>query len=138
MATMKLRIRGNSIRFRLTQTEVARLRSSETVRESVSFPGTSSRFFYSLDASDELAKISASFHDGEVRVAIPVLLIQSWAQGDQVGMEENELLTDGGKLRVLIEKDFRCLEPRPGEDETDNFAHPVESSAECETEHPLS
>lgn len=114
------------------------MRSSETVRESVSFPGASSKFFYSLDASDGLAKISASFHGGEVRVVIPTSMVQSWAQGNQVGMEENEPLGDGSKLRVLIEKDFRCLEPRPGEDETDNFAHPVEASVECETEHPLS
>lgn len=124
MASMKLRIRGNSLRFRLTQTEVARLRSAETVRESVCFPSSSMKLTYLLETSEHLQRISAGFSDGEVRVSVPAALARSWAEGDQVGMEESESLGDGGKLRVLIEKDFRCLELRPGEDESDNFPHP--------------
>lgn len=137
MASMKLRILGNSLRFRLTQTEVVKLRSAEAVRESVSFPGSASKLTYSLETSERLSKISASFHNEEVRVSIPASLARSWVEGDQVGIEENEPLGDGSELRVLIEKDYRCLEPRPGEDEADNFPNPLGSPEQCETTHPL-
>lgn len=36
----------------------------------------------------------------------------------------------GRTLRILIEKDFSCLEPRDGEEDTDTFAHPFQNETE--------
>ena len=37
-----------------------------------------------------------------------------------------ETLDDGDLLKILVEKDFACLAPREGEDETDMYPHPQE------------
>ncbi len=33
---------------------------------------------------------------------------------------------DGDSLKILVEKDFACLAPREGEDESDMYPHPLE------------
>ena len=39
----------------------------------------------------------------------------------QVGIEHNQSIGDESALRILVEKDFRCLQPRSDDDESDNF-----------------
>ena len=46
---------------------------------------------------------------------------QEWASGDVVGMETEE----DAEVRILIEKDFACVKPREGEDESDMIEHPT-------------
>ena len=45
---------------------------------------------------------------------------------EQVSIEADEALDDGDSLKILVEKDFACLAPREGEDETDMYPHPLE------------
>ena len=42
-----------------------------------------------------------------------------------------QVLDDGGVLNILVEKDFACLAPREGEDESDMFPHPLEGQESC-------
>ena len=42
-----------------------------------------------------------------------------------------QVLDDGAKLAILVEKDFACLAPREGEDESDMFPHPDAGSSAC-------
>ncbi len=125
IVAMKLRIRGNSLRFRLTQGEVARLLVKERVSESVHFSSsTADLLTYSLEACEHAPHVSAHFVNGEILVDVPLLLVESWANTDQVGIECTQLLGEGRGLHIVIEKDFLCLQPRPGEDQSDNFPHP--------------
>jgi hypothetical protein len=55
----------------------------------------------------------------------------AWAASEQVSIEGEQTLDDGEKLSILVEKDFACLAPRPGEDESDMYANPDVDSAEC-------
>lgn len=126
---MKLRIRGDSIRFRLTQGEVSRLLTEGCVRESVHFSSsTADLLTYLVEASKSAAQVSARFESGKVLVSVPALLAESWAKTDQVGIEHTQHTGDGRELRIVIEKDFRCLQPRSEEDESDNFPHPEETA----------
>ena len=52
----------------------------------------------------------------------------AWALTEQVSMEGEQFLDDGGKLTILVEKDFTCLAPREGEDESDMFPNPQADS----------
>ena len=114
---MKLRIRGNSIRMRLTRSEVERVGRGEPVEETVDlFPMP---FKYSL-SSRETIKIEAVFEGGNLAVIVPEHQAAEWASSDAVGMETE----DGAEVKLLIEKDFACVKPRAGEDETDMFDHP--------------
>ena len=122
---MKLRIRGNSQRFRLTQGEVARLLAKDRVSESVNFSSaTADMLTYSLEACEHATQPSAHFGNGEILVNVPTQLVESWANTNQVGIEYTQPLDEGRGLQIAIEKDFQCLQPRPGEDQSDNFPHP--------------
>jgi hypothetical protein len=122
---MKLRIRGNSLRFRLTQGEVERLLAEGKVSESVHFsPALENRLIYSLETSPSTSKVFASFNNSEVNIAIPTAEASRWANTCQVGIEQTQSIGTEMALRIVIEKDFRCLQPRLEEDERDNFPNP--------------
>lgn len=125
---MKLRIHGDSLRFRLTQGEVAKLANKAKVSESVHFqPLPGSILTYSIEPSEHDAQVSALFRDEEILVRVPTSAVELWAGSDQVGIEYTHTGDEGRQLRILIEKDFRCLQARPEEDESDNFPHPDEA-----------
>jgi hypothetical protein len=46
-------------------------------------------------------------------------------------MSGEQVLDDGAKLTILVEKDFACLTPREGEDESDMFPNPDDDGAKC-------
>ena len=122
---MKLRLRNNSIRFRLTQGEVARLAESGSVEESISFDG-SQTLTYALSSSASADTIYAKFNGERIEVTVPASTVRLWASTDQVGRGAEQSTGDGGQLSILIEKDFRCLEPRTGGEDDDTFPHPLE------------
>jgi hypothetical protein len=115
---MKLRIKGNSLRWRLTRSEVSSLSKTGAVWESVSFaPGK--QFVYRIEASEADDRVTAIFEDGTLVVSVPEKLVREWADSDQVSIAAMDLVPT-----ILIEKDFACLEPRRGEDESDMFPNP--------------
>jgi hypothetical protein len=101
---MKLRIQGNSLRLRVTPKEVAQLRDRGRVESLIEF-GWDSPLIYSLEASDGVGSVAASFDGGAIRVAVPAPTMAKWIQSDQVGIEA---VADNG-LGLIIEKDFQCL-----------------------------
>lgn len=128
---MKLRIRGDSLRLRLTRGEVHALRETGRVSETIHFGARA--LDYVLCSADVDAP-EARFVGDRIEVALPHATARSWAEGDEVGIEAEQRV-DQGALRLLIEKDYQCLTPREGrerEDDTDAFPHPgAESGASC-------
>lgn len=121
---MKLRIKGNSIRFRLTQAEVTEIRHGKKVQESVSFGNQFPSFGYALSASADTGKVKVNFQDHTLSIILPQAQAQQWAASDRVGIEEKKIFENGDELHILIEKDFQCLHKRPDEDESDHFPNP--------------
>jgi hypothetical protein len=121
---MKLRIRGNSIRLRLTQSEVDQLGSTGTVKESIEFGSASPAFSYQLSTTVDNDAVRATFEDHCLSISIPASEAENWMRSEQVSLEEVQPI-DGGKfIRILLEKDFACLTERDGEDDTDAFPNP--------------
>lgn len=120
---MKLRIKGNSLRLRLTRGEVARLGETGRVDDRIRF-GPGAQLTYALIAADVPA-VQAAFADGTVTVAVPEALVQDWVGSERVGFEAVQALDDGDSLRLLVEKDFACLTVRAGEDDSDAYANPM-------------
>jgi hypothetical protein len=121
---MKLRIRGNSIRLRLKRGEVDRLAAGNKLIEETEFPG--SVFSYSLELSDNEDMV-ASFSNGRIEICMPREIIPEWADTDLVTLYTEQELSGDGKLELLVEKDFTCLEPghhRNCEDDQDTYPHP--------------
>ncbi len=127
---MKLRVRDNSIRLRLTQTEVELARSDGLVRGTVPLAGNSN-FEYVLESSPATVKPEAHISNNVLTVRIPEAEILSWSDSDEVSISATQLLDGGNELSILVEKDFACLAPREGEDESDMYAHPLAQKENC-------
>lgn len=121
---MKLRLLDNSIRLRLTRKEVELAATGGIVRSCVSFPDDAS-FTYILESSPANVSASASFTAGDLIVRVPESDVRDWAVSDSVSLSGEQLLASGQVLKILVEKDFACLAPREGEDESDMFPNPL-------------
>lgn len=122
---MKLRIKGNSVRLRLTQTEVDQFNQKGYFEEICVFgPVENQQLTYRLEKKDDISDLSADFISGKVVVYIPSEVGENWASTEEVGMENHQPLPGEDSMRILVEKDFQCLKPRPDEDESDNFPNP--------------
>jgi hypothetical protein len=125
---MKLRIKGNSIRLRLTQTEAARLGEGKSVEETTQFSPTTKLSFIIQPAANHTL-IEAAFENNQLKICIPASTLSEWANNNETGIEREQPIGNGDTLRLLIEKDFACLKPRAGEDESDTYANPMQGQA---------
>lgn len=118
---MKIRIKGNSIRFRLTQTEVKHLTEKGFIEEHTCFE--SNNFKYAVEASSYHKQMNAVFSKGEIKLHIPKNKIEDWYANTIIGFEHSQILSSGSKLSLLLEKDFTCLD-NTIEDQSDNYPNP--------------
>jgi len=118
---LKLRVRDNSIRLRLTRSEVELVRNDGLGR--VPLAGRNN-FDYVLESSPATVKPEAHISNNVLTVRIPEAEIISWSESDEVSISASQILDGGDQLNILVEKDFACLVPREGEDENDMYPHP--------------
>jgi len=122
---MKLRIHGNSIRFRITQSEMAALVDGVRLEDSVQFgPAQTEILSYAVEISPQCSEVRALYSQGVIQVVLPVNLARTLACTNQVGIEHVLPVAEGVVLKIVLEKDFQCFHPRPGENESDNFPNP--------------
>ena len=126
---MKLRIRDNSVRLRLTQTEVDVLRQEGLVSARTDFPG-GREFRYEIESSPASVTPAAFLSDNVLTVRLPETSVLAWATTEQVSIKGEQLLDEGENLTIIVEKDFSCLASREGEDESDMYPHPQAESQE--------
>lgn len=123
---MKLRLHNNSIRFRLTQGEVGRLRDGGRLQETVRFGVQPDEcLLYALEPAAAESQLRASMKGGAIVVHLPASLVRSWADGAQVGIEAEQPAGPESALRILIEKDFKCLHPADPLENADTFPNPA-------------
>ncbi|HKX82876.1 MAG TPA: hypothetical protein VJL58_01540 [Pyrinomonadaceae bacterium] len=118
---MKLRIKGNSIRFRLLRSEVERLAAIGKISDTVHFGARS--LTYTLIASSSVESIHSRFENAEIVIEIPVGEARGWAESETISIT-GEQSVDDGTLSMLIEKDFACLERPDDPDRDDAFPNP--------------
>lgn len=120
---MKLRIRGNTVRIRVSQSEMAEISHAGFAEDSAEF-GPGSRLSYRVEVAPD-GPISASYAGDCVNVRLPQDAVDRWQRPEEVSIEGEQPLDDGGSLSILVEKDYACLAPRDGEeDEADLFPNP--------------
>ena len=119
---MKIRIKGNSIRFRLTRSEVDYLGKFNYLEESTEFGG--STFSYALQSSGNGNDLTAGFAQNKMTLTIPESLAKEWTGTERVGLESEMEIGQGKKLYLLVEKDFKCLD-NTIEDQSDNYENPL-------------
>jgi hypothetical protein len=125
---MKLRIQGNSLRLRLSQSEVAQFSKTGFVEDGVQFaPGAN--FAYTLESSSNIPAVQASYQNGWLRIQVPAAAGIEWFTTDRVGLSAEQPLESGKHLSILIEKDFQCLHGDVDRD-PDAYPNPLETVSE--------
>ena len=120
---MKLRIRGNSLRLRLSRSDLARLIGTGRIEATIRFTREDdARLTYALQCSDTVQEMSLRWRPQEITVLLPALQASHWAESDQVGISANCHAGDE-VLDLLVEKDFSCLHGTEAENQ-DAFPNP--------------
>jgi hypothetical protein len=114
---MKLRFHENSMRLRLSQSEVAQLAATGSVDERIEFESDQT-LCYVLESADR-EDVVALFENNSIRVLLPAKVVKRWAGSDETGIEGQ-----CGPLLVMVEKDFQCLH-RDAEQDADAFPNPL-------------
>jgi hypothetical protein len=113
---MKIRIKGNSLRYRLTRTDVDRLDKESYLEEQTNFSGN--RLIYAIQLS-ESEVLTSTFIDCKIILSMSRSMIKELIQTDKVGFNNRD-----GDIEILVEKDFTCLD-NVAEDQSDNYPNPL-------------
>ncbi|MCW3059256.1 MAG: hypothetical protein JWQ02_1077 [Capsulimonas sp.] len=123
---MKVRIRGNSVRIRLDRLEIAALELGDVVEERTEFgPGPHNTLRCTITARKQAAPLAAEIAANHISMFIRQEDAANLVNTETVGVEGAQEIGDGRSLRLLLEKDFACLQDRPGEDDTNSFENPT-------------
>lgn len=115
--------------MRLTRAEVDTLHKEGIVSACTGFPG-GREFQYKLESSPASVNPGAFLSENVMTVRLPEAIVLAWATSDQVSIDGEQLLDDGERVSILVEKDFACLTPREDEDESDMYPHPEAESGD--------
>jgi hypothetical protein len=115
---MKIRIKGNSIRLRLSQAEVTELVVKGQVMDTCEFIGA--ELVYGI-YSRAVDRISAEMYENKISVVMPSEDLKAWDTDTRIGFEDT---MENGTF-ILVEKDFKCLVDRTNEDESNLYPNPL-------------
>jgi hypothetical protein len=118
---MKLRIKGNSLRLRLSKSDVAALAEKGIVSDQISFGFLS--LTYELKTNSGIEKLQAFFSNDVISVHINESFAKAWKDNEVIGITGMQQIKNGETLKLLVEKDFQCLDPTH-EDQSDNYINP--------------
>lgn len=119
---MKIRIKGNSIRYRLTKPEVETFCREGYFMERTEFKNQI--FKYELRSLDNISNLDADFKSDTITMYLPEQDKNDWAISNRVGFQHTISLANGKELFLLLEKDFVCLDETI-EDQSDNYPNPL-------------
>jgi hypothetical protein len=124
---MKLRIKGNSIRLRVSRSDLANLAECGAIQDEVHFSGRPrDAWIYSIVRSQALSVPTVEFEERQVRVVIGNEDVRRWLSTEEVGIYFSLGIGVNGMLEVALEKDFACLD-RSDEENSDTFPNPLTS-----------
>jgi len=112
---MKIRIKDNFVRLRLTKSEIDKLGNTREVIGRTEF--IQQAFIYSIVQTDT-EELVASFVDNKMEIALSAGMVRALVETDRIGFEGQS-----GKVKLLVEKDFACID-NTTEDQSDNFPNP--------------
>ncbi|HEA28431.1 MAG TPA: hypothetical protein ENH91_00295 [Leeuwenhoekiella sp.] len=119
---MKIRIKENTVRFRLTRSEVEQVCATGNYEEYTAFD--SDCFSYGVTVKEDIEYLTADFTGKRITLYLPKQFIEKWQNTDRVGFEHTMLLKNGKSLFLLLEKDFVCMDDTR-EDQADNYPNPL-------------
>jgi hypothetical protein len=113
---MKIRIKGNALRYRLTRSDLDKFSAEGYIEETIDFGRQT--LTYALQ-QNRLSNLSVVFEDNKITLFMPFAMVNEWSLTEKVGFRYE----DNG-LFLLVEKDFKCLDDVM-EDQSDNYPNPL-------------
>ncbi len=113
---MKIRIKGNSLRYKLTRTDVQAFITNGLLEAQINFADTILTYALRQTEHNEL---SATYEDNKITLFMPHTMVVEWNDLNTVGFGQD---IDG--LYLLVEKDLVCLD-NVEEDQSDNYPNPL-------------
>ncbi|WP_035562556.1 DUF7009 family protein [Hymenobacter sp. IS2118] len=113
---MKLRIEDDTLRLRLSGSELQEFATTGRVVSSVHFgAGAGQQLAYALERGSEMAQtaplaepVQVYYEPGAITVRVPFALAKAWVETDQNGFSHVLPLAENQQLTVLVEKDLDC------------------------------
>jgi len=100
---MKLRIRGNSIRMRVSTTELAKLAEIGKVEDTVRF-SSDQGLRYGIEVRPSGA-VTATLGGDAIVVTLPRARLDLWLRPNEPSVEGSQPIGGGKVLQVVLEKD---------------------------------
>ena len=127
---MKLRIKGNSLRLRVSRSELARFQAGVRIEETIHFTAApEAKLTYALESALQPFPVRVRYGFHEVTVILSEDQARVWGAENEVGVYTSVEIGSAGSLDVLVEKDFACLDRSDAENE-DTFTNPL-AGAHC-------
>jgi hypothetical protein len=102
-ARMKLRIRGNSIRIQVSNTELAKIAQTGSVEETVRF-SSEQGLRYGIEVRPTGA-VTAMFSRDAIIITVPKPRLDLWLRANEVSVEGSQPIGGGKVLQIVLEKD---------------------------------
>ena len=119
---MKIRIKGNALRIRLSRSEVDRFGAEGYLDDRTEFHN--GIFTYALKKVQGGEALTAGFEHSTITMFVPDVMLAEWISTEKVGYSNTMDTGNGNSLFLLLEKDFKCLDAEGVEDQSDNFENP--------------
>ncbi|MBT0606723.1 DUF7009 family protein [Aequorivita echinoideorum] len=116
---MKIRIRDNSVRLRLTKTDIRNLRDNHLVSSKTEFSQVEI-FEYELRSDTAYTEISAKFKEGKITIQIPLRDAEILTETEEITIRGTQNNGMDSQLSLLIEKDLECIDATD-EDQSDMY-----------------
>ena len=127
---MKLRIKGNSLRLRVSRSELARFQAGERIEETIHFTAApDATLTYALESASNPPPVTVRYGSREVTVVLSQDQARIWGAQSEIGVYTTLDMGSAGSLEVAVEKDFACLD-RSDEENGDTFVNPL-AGATC-------
>ena len=113
---MKLRIEDDTLRLRLSGSEIQEFATTGRVASTVHFGATSAeQLTYALERGSEAPEtavitepVQVHYELGAITILVPFALAKTWVETDQNGFTHDLPLPENQRLRILVEKDLDC------------------------------
>ena len=120
---MKLRFKGESLRLRVSRSDLERLMQDTRIEESIHFGvRPDEQWTYALELGAPEHAISMRYTASEVAIILSKSQAKKWVDTDAVGIY-GEVQGGAGPLELIVEKDFACLD-REDDENADTFPNP--------------
>lgn len=124
---MKIRIKNNTIRYRLDKKDIENLDKNGICEEKTLIGENYLKFSIKIRTYEP---INVDLTPFKVATSINSESFRQIMNGSAAGIEFSVRNPDNSELKILVERDFKCLVPR-GEDDRHAFENPLEGKASC-------